>query len=81
MLAIGRIGDDVYGVSITDEIEATTGKEYCLALSMTSSHTFSRRDSSLPFPETQLPSGVAEPCYFRLTSSGRFFVQEIQQCF
>jgi PadR family transcriptional regulator len=82
MLAIGRIGDDAYGVFITDEIEATTGKEVLLGTVYDSLAHLQQKGlvTSLPGDATPERGGRAK-CYFRLTSRGRRFVQEIRQSF
>ena len=71
LLAIMRIGDEAYGVSISDEIEATTGRPVVLG----SVYAALERLEGRGFVTSRLGEPRAErggraPRHFRITASG-----------
>lgn len=80
MLAIIRIGDDAYGVSISNEIEETTGSEVLLGSvydALTRLQEKGLVSSSLG--EATAERGGRAKRHFRTTSRGIRIVRETQQ--
>jgi DNA-binding PadR family transcriptional regulator len=80
MLAIIRIGDGAYGVSISDEIEATTGSEVLLGSVYDAVNRLEEKgliDSSLG--EATPERGGRAKRHFRTTSKGLQLVRETQK--
>jgi DNA-binding PadR family transcriptional regulator len=80
MLAIIRIGDDAYGVSISNEIEETTGGEVLLGSvydALTRLEDKGLISSALG--EATAERGGRAKRHFRATSKGIRLVQETQQ--
>jgi PadR family transcriptional regulator PadR len=80
MLAIIRIGDGAYGVSISDEIEATTGSEVLLGSVYDAVNRLEEKgliESSLG--EATPERGGRAKRHFRTTSKGLRLVRETQR--
>jgi PadR family transcriptional regulator PadR len=80
MLAIIRIGDGAYGVSISDEIEATTGNEVLLGSVYDAVNRLEEKgliESSLG--EATPERGGRAKRHFRTTSKGLGLVRETQK--
>ena len=80
MLAIIRIGDGAYGVSISDEIEATTGSEVLLGSVYDAVNRLEEKgliESSLG--EATPERGGRAKRHFRTTPKGLRLVRETQQ--
>jgi DNA-binding PadR family transcriptional regulator len=80
MLAIIRIGDDAYGVSISNEIESTTGSEVLLGSVYDALTRLEEKGlvSSLLGEATRERGGRAKR-HFRATPKGLRIVRETQQ--
>src|SRR5262245_50506265 len=80
MLAIIRIGDDAYGVSISDEIEEATGKEVLLGSVYDALTRLEHKGlvSSVLGEATPERGGRAKR-HFRATSKGLRVVRDTQQ--
>jgi PadR family transcriptional regulator PadR len=77
LLAMMRLGEDAYGVSIAGDIEEITGREVALAsmystLDRLEANGFVRSELGQPTPER----GGRAKTYFRITASG---LREVRQ--